>query len=162
MASIDQVSDQAEDDVALAQAMRQATTLRNSIRFLAEGAEAMALEREESITPAAPVAGGPATPTVDNDVQFTVYRPKAVVPKEWYTLLAFAHIAELPRDADAGTPDPIQEVARQASNALGADAAAYRDTTAEAGKKYEYAVTAVDSAMNESGKSKAETVMTIK
>jgi hypothetical protein len=35
----------------------------------------------------------------DEDVQFTVYRPRAVVPERWYTLLAFAHLAAKRGDA---------------------------------------------------------------
>jgi type VI secretion system protein ImpJ len=59
-----------------------------------------------------------STPSVD-DVQFTVYRPTAVKPLEWYTLLAFTHRSTLPADAAPDALQPIEEVERQASNVLG-------------------------------------------
>jgi TIR domain len=52
---------------------------------------------------------------VDENVQFTVYRPNTVRPEVWYPLLAFAHLAE---------PDPLEEVRRLAEQALG-DQAGY-------------------------------------
>ena len=49
--------------------------------------------------PAANVA--PLAPSpVDQNVQFTVYRPKAVAPNRWQTMLAFAHLS------DAGRTSP--------------------------------------------------------
>src|SRR5207249_4907241 len=39
-----------------------------------------------------------AKPVLDENVQFTVYRPSEVRPNEWYPLLAFAHLAEAPDD----------------------------------------------------------------
>lgn len=68
---------------------------------------------------------------LDENVQFSVYRPKSVTPDEWHQLLAFAHLSELPPDAKAGTPDPIEEVQRQAAQVLGAAAADYRDVVAD-------------------------------
>ena len=41
----------------------------------------------------------PRSRQLDENVQFTVYRPKTVQPNKWYTLLAFAHLEELPPDA---------------------------------------------------------------
>jgi hypothetical protein len=72
----------------------------------------------------------PARPLhADENVQFTVYRPKAMQPARWYPLLAFAHLAERRADADDDEPDPIAEVQRQAEQALGADAGRYVDVT---------------------------------
>ena len=51
------------------------------------------------------------------DVQFTVYRPRAVRPAAWYSMLAFAHLSE-PRPG-TDDPDPIEEVQAQARHALG-------------------------------------------
>jgi hypothetical protein len=73
----------------------------------------------------APVAGPPAGAELDQDVEFTVYRPRRMAPQEWYTLLAFAHRTELVEAGDGRTIDPIEEVARQASAVLAADAPAY-------------------------------------
>lgn len=60
-------------------------------------------------------------PYLDENVQFTVYRPKAIEPQRWYPLLAFAHLSERRPDAPRDEPDPLEEVARQALNVLGAD-----------------------------------------
>jgi hypothetical protein len=67
-----------------------------------------------------------ALPLHEN-VQFTVYRPKAVEPTKWYPLLAFAHLEELPPDAAADEPDPIAEVQAQAKRILGDLASSYGD-----------------------------------
>jgi len=64
---------------------------------------------------------------VDENVQFTIYRPKAMPPGKWHPLLAFAHLADK-RDDDDDT-DPIEEVQRQARQVLGDDAARFTDTT---------------------------------
>jgi hypothetical protein len=64
---------------------------------------------------------------VHEDVQFTVYRPRAVEPMKWYPLLAFAHLSELPEDAPADAPDPIEEVKAQAQRVLGDLAQGYGD-----------------------------------
>jgi hypothetical protein len=64
----------------------------------------------------------------DENVQFTVYRPKVVLPGKWHTMLAFAHLAEKAADAPADAPDPVQEVVRQAKQVLGS-MDAYREST---------------------------------
>lgn len=53
------------------------------------------------------------------DVQFTVYRPRVIVPERWEPLLAFAHLSERSPDAPGDGPDPLEEVARQARGVLG-------------------------------------------
>jgi uncharacterized protein YukE len=68
----------------------------------------------------------PAMP-LHEDVQFTVYRPRAVAPLSWETLLAFAHLSDLPVDAEPGEPDPIEEVKRRSRQLLGDRAARYVD-----------------------------------
>jgi hypothetical protein len=55
---------------------------------------------------------------VDENVQFTVYRPNAVRPEVWYPLLAFAHLAERRPDAPPGQPDPLEQVREMAAHAL--------------------------------------------
>jgi hypothetical protein len=67
---------------------------------------------------------------VDENVQFTVYRPKAVAPVKWCPLLVFAHLDER-RDDDSDDFDPIAEVKRRAAAALGDDAQDYGDTTTD-------------------------------
>jgi len=67
-----------------------------------------------------------ALPLHEN-VQFTVYRPRAVEPRKWYPLLAFAHLEELPANAPADEPDPLEEVRAQAQRVLGELAGDYSD-----------------------------------
>jgi serine/threonine protein kinase len=64
---------------------------------------------------------------VHDNVQFTVYRPRAVRPGEWKTLLAFAHLSERPADAPEDDPDPIKDVQQRANQILGKDLAQYQD-----------------------------------
>jgi serine/threonine protein kinase len=67
----------------------------------------------------------------DDNVQFTVYRPKVVPPETWQPLLAFAHLADLPADAPAGTPDPVAEVQRQAEQVLGTRLSGFQSLLAD-------------------------------
>jgi hypothetical protein len=82
---------------------------------------------------AAPGAAG-ETRTVDDAVQFTVYRPRRIPPETWRPVLAFAHLAERRPDAPVDAPDPLEEVGRQARQILGADVDAYADVTADSGE----------------------------
>jgi hypothetical protein len=77
--------------------------------------------------PAGPGASRPVR--LDDNVQFTVYRPKAVEAEKWHALLAFAHLADKPPDAPSDEPDPLEEVRRQAEQALGAAARDYASAT---------------------------------
>ena len=67
-----------------------------------------------------------------DDVQFTVYRPKTVMPLEWKPLVAFMHLAERRPGAPDSEPDPIEQVRQQAQTLLGANAADYRNISADA------------------------------
>lgn len=67
---------------------------------------------------------------LDENVQFTVYRPNRVRPQEWYTMLAFAHLSERPPDAPAGF-DPVEEVRKQAGQILGEAAKDYRTLSSD-------------------------------
>ena len=64
---------------------------------------------------------------LDENVQFTVYRPRAIRPAEWYDLLAFAHLAERRPDAPADEPDPLAQVKAQAEQLLGGRLSDYDD-----------------------------------
>ncbi len=64
-----------------------------------------------------------------DDVMFTVYRPGSVLPQKWYSLLAFAHLAERPPDAPPDEPDPVAEVQRQAQLILGEKMSEYRQSS---------------------------------
>lgn len=87
-------------------------------------------ERSRSV-PAAPPRSTPPPPwwgdsagarppaPIDDDVQFTVYRPARVRPAQWYPLLVFAHKSTLFPGTDATMIDPIALVERQARELLG-------------------------------------------
>ena len=58
----------------------------------------------------------------DDDVRFTVYRPRAVAPERWYSLVAFAHKTDAYDDPDRGRVDPIEDMQAIAARVLdGAD-----------------------------------------
>ncbi len=99
------------------------TIVRPSADATFVGAEPSPQELEP---PAAHVPPDKALPLHEN-VQFTVYRPKAVEPAKWYPLLAFAHLDELPADAPPDEPDPTEEVLSQARRILGGLADSYTD-----------------------------------
>lgn len=67
----------------------------------------------------------------DENVQFSVYRPHVVRPQTWEPLLAFAHLSELPGLAPEGTPDPVDEVQRQAEQVLADKFPAYRSVSSD-------------------------------
>lgn len=69
---------------------------------------------------------------VDENVQFTVYRPRAVCPNRWYPMLAFAHLAERPPDAPPDMRDPMAEVRRQAAATLGEEIKDFSPLTQDA------------------------------
>ena len=71
-------------------------------------------------------ASEPPNP-VDEDVQFTIYRPQAIPPDTWKMLLAFAHRSARRPDAPPDEPDPLQQVQDQARDILGAQVKDYRD-----------------------------------
>ena len=56
---------------------------------------------------------------LDENVQFTVFRPPVIEPLRWYPLPAFAHLSERALDAPEDEPDPVEEVQRQARAVLG-------------------------------------------
>src|SRR4051794_20619930 len=75
----------------------------------------------------APSEEAPAKPLyVDENVQFTVYRPRTVRPARWYDLMAFAHLSE--RRPGSDEPDPVEEVQRQARQVIGDRFGEYRST----------------------------------
>ncbi len=69
---------------------------------------------------------------LDDNVQFTVYRPRTIDPGKWHPLVAFAHLAER-RPGEDDLPDPVEEVKRQAQQVLGERAQAYQPVTQDAG-----------------------------
>jgi len=73
-------------------------------------------------------------PYMDENVQFTVYRPKAVKPEIDYDLLFFAHLSELPPDSPPEEPKPVEMVKRQAKKILGERALDYQDLIQDSGQ----------------------------
>ena len=66
---------------------------------------------------------------LDENIQFTAYRPKTVRPARWAKLLVFAHLDERPLWMDDDERGPLEEVAAQAQQFLGDKIADYRATT---------------------------------
>ena len=83
----------------------------------------------EPVSPEPGTAPDEPAHILDENVQFTVYRPRAVVASRWHTLLAFAHLAEKRADAPADEPDPIENVRRQAMSLLGESIDDYQQLT---------------------------------
>jgi hypothetical protein len=73
----------------------------------------------------------PQAHVLDEDVQFTVYRPNTVRPETWYDMLAFAHKTDPSDDASSGVADPVAEVHRQADAYLGEQRDEYRALSAD-------------------------------
>ena len=65
-------------------------------------------------------------------VQFTVYRPRAVRPGEWRPMLAYVHLADSRPDAPPDAPTPLEQVQALADRALGSELERFRGTTADA------------------------------
>ena len=63
---------------------------------------------------------------VDEDVQFTVYRPRTLAPGVWREMLAFAHKTDPVRAPDGTTVYPLEEMRRQAERVLGPELDDYR------------------------------------
>jgi serine/threonine protein kinase len=68
---------------------------------------------------------------LDENVQFTVYRPKTIAPQKWYAMLAFAHLSERPPHAPEDEPDPIAQMEEEAARLLGQQIENYRDLTVD-------------------------------
>ena len=63
------------------------------------------------------------------NVQFTTYRPRSLVPGNWKDLLVFTHLDDDEVDLDAGGKLPIEEVRDKARSLLGDQIEQYLDTT---------------------------------
>jgi hypothetical protein len=94
-----------------------------SLDFATSGSSVDLSQVDRAVEPPSPLKVA-----VDENVQFTVYRPRTIQPTLWYPLVAFAHLSE--RRADApDDPDPIQEVDRQARQTLGEQFAGFAQLT---------------------------------
>lgn len=67
----------------------------------------------------------PGTP-LDDDVQFTVYRPRRVRPERWYSVIAFIHkTTPVEIVPGAGVVDPVEVVDQQAKTLLREEGASF-------------------------------------
>ena len=64
----------------------------------------------EDSSPLGPRSVAPAASLVDNDVRFTVYRPQAISPGTWESLLVFAHKTDLVEEPGQPPLDPNEQV----------------------------------------------------
>jgi hypothetical protein len=70
-------------------------------------------QRVESFSPRSTGSterGAPAASLMDNDVRFTVYRPQAMSPGIWASLLVFAHKTDLVEEPGKPPLDPNEQV----------------------------------------------------
>jgi type VI secretion system protein ImpC len=81
-------------------------------------------------------APAPASPRqrVDENVQFTVFRPRSIRPERWYPLLAFAHLSERRPESPPDAPDPVAEVRRQAMTILEERTEGYGELVQDSGR----------------------------
>jgi len=56
---------------------------------------------------------------LDENVQFTVFRPSVIAPETWHSLPVYAHLAEKPPNAPTAELDPVDDVAERARGLLG-------------------------------------------
>jgi serine/threonine protein kinase len=68
---------------------------------------------------AQPPAAVAAPRRIDENVQFSVYRPPAIEPAKWYSMLVFTHLSSRRPDAAPDEPDPLEEVGRRARALMG-------------------------------------------
>ena len=115
----------------------------SSAVFLEELRTAVAREQRGPAATAAspeldqPHPDGPPRPhadVLDDDVQFTVYRPHRVRPGRWYPLVAFAHKSEPFVDEFLGPVDPLELVRRQAAARLGDELDQYAPTSEDSSR----------------------------
>jgi serine/threonine protein kinase len=76
----------------------------------------------------------PSSRHLDENVQFTVYRPQTIAPGKWHSMLAFAHLSERRPDAARDEPDPVREVQKRAQELLREEAREYRSVTQDSGQ----------------------------
>ncbi|MFC1597106.1 virulence factor SrfB [Planctomycetota bacterium] len=68
-------------------------------------------------------------PRLDEDVQFTAFRPKTVTPDRWHDLFVAAHLAEKRPDAPDDELEPIEKVRRCVEKLIGDQESRYKEVT---------------------------------
>jgi serine/threonine protein kinase len=107
---------------------QDAGELREALKAVRESLAPVVISAPPLAPAEPPPKATPSNRVFDQDVQFTLYRPEAMAPDRWYTMLAFAHLSQRRPDASPEEPDPIKEVKRRAEKLLD-DASAYRQQT---------------------------------
>jgi TIR domain len=74
---------------------------------------------EARLGPELPPPSPPTPPVLDEDVQFTVYRPASLPAADWASMLVFAHKTELVMDPVSGPIEPAEEVKARAQAHFG-------------------------------------------
>ena len=101
-------------------------------RLEAEQREKARLEAERfAHTEKDEAAASGAEAVLDENIQFTAYRPKAICPDQWYRMLVFTHIDDQFSERDAGKPLPSKKMEQLAKQILGSDFGGYRATSSE-------------------------------
>ncbi|MET0389289.1 MAG: TIR domain-containing protein [Polyangiales bacterium] len=72
------------------------------------------------------IAPAPQPQSANDELRFSVYRPRALRPDRWARLLAFAHRSEKLPDAPDDELDPSAQAEQQAQAILGRDLSDYR------------------------------------
>lgn len=93
-------------------------------------------EPEQDDIPLDPTTSRESTrePYWDENVQFTVFRPKAIPPEKWCKLAASAHLEEKRPDAPPDAPEPKDKARAQAEAQLGIAPEDIREATQDAGQ----------------------------
>jgi actin-like ATPase involved in cell morphogenesis len=90
---------------------------------IARGA-VLTLDAPPTIPARASSVVGPAVP-LDDDVQFTVYRPAGIRPARWYPLLAYAHKTTLVEGPTGELVDPVALIDQEATRLLREEGVAF-------------------------------------
>jgi hypothetical protein len=135
------LGEQREEQASSTQDRSHLQTVLGSVLFSADGSlpagadetvRVGALRNETVSSPDVPELPQHAvTNQWDDDVQFTVFRPKRVRFQEWKTLLVFAHHGERSHEAPLNELDPVKEVNRRAESLLGVEKELYDDLRQE-------------------------------
>ena len=117
LAAVDRMVDgESADAAAYLDRARILQSMERLDEALAEADRAVGLssDPETEYTAPAEVAAATTPPVVDDDVQFTVYRPQALFGGEWARLLVFAHKTGLVEKPGQAPVDPVEEVQARA------------------------------------------------
>jgi hypothetical protein len=101
---------------------------RAALRLLQHNPYAAALALREALESS--IRRRPTT-VIDDDVQFSLYRPSTLTPGRWHPVLAFAHKTDLVEDPSGASVDPVEQVAAQARMLLASENTPYGTVRAD-------------------------------